>query len=218
MTPRGVLWDMDGVLVDTEELHFESWAQVLADYDVPFNRELFRQTFGMNNTGTVMALWPSTPSPDLTAQVSGRKEVIFRQILRGRAHALPGVLDWLARFHAWGFRQAVASSAPPANIDALVDELGIRAYFAALVPGDGLPSKPAPDIFRQAAAQLGLTPDRCVVIEDSVAGVTAAGRAGMRCIAVATTNPASALHHAGIVIDRLNHLAPESLQRWLASG
>lgn len=216
MSQWGVLWDMDGVLVDTEELHFESWGQVLARYDVPFTRELFRKTFGMNNAGTVTALWPSTPEPELIVEVSRRKEIIFRQILRGRVQALPGVLEWLARFQAWGFRQAVASSAPPANIDALVDELGIRTYFLALAPGDSLPSKPDPAVFLEAARLLELAPDRCIVVEDSVAGVSAAHRAGMRCIAVATTNPPAALHNADMVVERLSHLTPEHFLRWLS--
>lgn len=216
MSQWGVLWDMDGVLVDTEELHFESWGQVLARYDVPFTRELFRKTFGMNNAGTVTALWPSTPEPELIMEVSRRKEIIFRQILRGRVQALPGVLEWLARFQAWGFRQAVASSAPPANIDALVDELGIRTYFLALAPGDSLPSKPDPAVFLEAARLLELAPDRCIVVEDSVAGVSAAHRAGMRCIAVATTNPPAALHNADMVVERLSHLTPEHFLRWLS--
>jgi beta-phosphoglucomutase len=207
---------MDGVLVDTEELHFESWAQVISDYNIPFDRASFRKTFGMNNAATVMALWPTTPEPGQIAEVSARKEVIFRQILRGRVQPLPGVLEWLERFQRWGLRQAVASSAPAANIDVMLDELGIRTFFMALAPGDSLPSKPDPAVFLEAARLLELAPDRCIVIEDSVAGVSAAHRAGMRCIAVATTHAPAALHNADLVIERLSALPPEHFLRWLS--
>lgn len=217
MNPWGVLWDLDGVLADTEDLHYESWVQTLADYAMPFSRAQFRATFGMNNAGTLRALWPSPPTPELITEIGRRKEDIFRQTLRGRAQALPGVRDWLERFQRWGYRQAVASSAPAANIDALVDELGIRPYFLALTAGDGLPSKPDPAVFLAAARSIDVAPDRCLVIEDSVAGVTAARRAGMRCIAVATTNPASALQGADLVVDRLSDLSPQALCDWLGS-
>lgn len=217
MNPWGVLWDLDGVLADTEDLHYESRVQTLADYAMPFSRAQFRATFGMNNAGTLGALWPSPPPAELIAEISRRKEEIFRQLLRGRVQALPGVHDWLERFLRWGYRQAVASSAPAANIDALVDELEIRPYFLALTAGDGLPSKPDPAVFLEAAGAIDVAPGRCLVIEDAMAGVTAARRAGMRCIAVATTHPAAALQGADLVVNRLSELSPQALRAWLGS-
>ena len=109
-------------------------------------------------------------------------------------------MDWLDRLRATGIRQAVASSAPPENINTLVDELGIRAYFEAIVSGYDIPGKPDPAVFLKAASEIDLPPQRCIVVEDAVAGVQAAKRAGMRCIAVTTTNPAHALSDADIVI------------------
>jgi beta-phosphoglucomutase-like phosphatase (HAD superfamily) len=126
---RGVLWDMDGVLVNTGEFHFQAWSQTLAKYDIPFSRDLFRATFGMNNTGIMAHLLGRTPEPEFTARVSDHKERMFRQAIQGHTQPLPGVLDWLKRLRATGIRQAVASSAPPENINTLVDELDIRPYF-----------------------------------------------------------------------------------------
>jgi beta-phosphoglucomutase-like phosphatase (HAD superfamily) len=107
----------------------------------------------------------------------------------------------------------VASSAPQENIDFLVDELGLRRYFKALCAGHELPGKPDPAIFLHAAAALELPPQSCIVIEDSRAGIEAARRAGMKCIAVATTNPPGVLSWADWVVASLDQLDPEQIFR-----
>lgn len=218
MIRQGVLWDLDGVLVDTGEFHYRSWSTVLADYGFPFSREFFRDTFGMNNRGILSRLLGEELSPERLVEISERKEQDFREAIRGKTRPLPGVLDWLQRFQEEGFRQGVASSAPPANIFALVDELGLRSYFAVLASGFDLPGKPDPALFLKVARQLDLPPDHCVVVEDAIAGVEAAKRAGMKCIAVTTTNPADALEAADIVVERLDCLAAGAVQTLLAVG
>ncbi len=142
---------------------------------------------------------------------------MFRELLHGNVQALPGVREWLERLQGWGARQAVASSAPPANIDIMLGELGIAPHFDAIVSGYALPSKPDPAVFLQAAEQVGVAPQACIVMEDAVAGVRAARRAGMRCIAVASTNPVEALHEADWVVERWDHLDAADFVR-LASG
>lgn len=216
MTERGVVWDLDGVLVDTGELHYLSWSRVLPEYGVPFNRESFRATFGMNNAGLLSILLGCPLEPTLLTEISERKEQMFRQAARGNVSPLPGVRAWLARLQSAGFRQAIASSAPQPNIDTLLDELGLRAYFAALVSGFDLPGKPDPATFLQAAQAIQVPPGRCVVVEDAIAGVEGTRRAGMKCIAVTTTNPAEALRGADIVVARLDDLAPDTFERLLA--
>jgi beta-phosphoglucomutase len=209
----GVLWDMDGVLIDTGEFHFQAWSQILPDYGFSISREFFRSTFGMNNAGLLSVLFGEPPAPGLVTRISDHKERLFRQIVQGHATPLPGVVVWLERLKDSGARQAIASSAPPANIDTLVDELGLRTYFDAIVTGFDLPGKPDPAVFLKAARLIGVPSARCIVVEDAVAGVEAAKRAGMRCIAVTTTNPASALGEADIVVDRLDALADDTFTR-----
>jgi beta-phosphoglucomutase-like phosphatase (HAD superfamily) len=92
----------------------------------------------------------------------------------------------------------------------LVDELGLRSYFQAIVSGAELPSKPDPTLFLQAAVAIDVAPGRCLVFEDAVAGVRAARRAGMRCLAVTTTNPAGALGEADLVVERLDGLTEDA--------
>jgi HAD superfamily hydrolase (TIGR01509 family) len=210
---NGVLWDMDGVLVSTGELHFQVWTKTLSARNIPFSREQFRTTFGMNNAGILQLLLGENVAPDLIAEISADKENNFRHAIKGQVQPLPGVLDWLKRLKAWQVGQAIASSAPPANIDALVDELGIRSYFAATVSGADLPGKPNPAVFLEAARQIGVLPERCVVVEDAVAGIEAAKRGGMRCIAVTTTNPAHELKDADVVVERLDALSEDEFAR-----
>ena len=206
---RGVLWDLDGVLVDTGEAHFDSWRQVLSERDVPFSREDFARTFGMNNAGLLALLLGGKLTAEEVQVISNRKEVLFRQMVKGNAHLLPGVITWLARLKSEGVRQAIASSAPQENIDVLVDELALRDYFEAIVSGAALSGKPDPAVFLEAARRIGAPPAACVVVEDAIAGVQAARNAGMRCIAVTTTHPREQLFEADRVVDSLAQLTVE---------
>lgn len=210
----GVLWDMDGVLVDTAEFHFRSWEQTLREMDIPFERRKFQAVFGRNNYDTLTSLLHRPPEAELLQAVSEQKESLFRKLIHGKAIPLPGVRTWLEHLRHLGALQAVASSAPQENIDLLVDELGLHSYFATLCAGHMLPSKPDPALFLLAASILGLSPRVCIVIEDSLAGVEAAHRAGMKCLAVASTNPVGALGQADLVLERLDQMAvDEALSR-----
>jgi HAD superfamily hydrolase (TIGR01509 family) len=211
----GVIWDMDGVLTDTGDFHYQAWAPALAEVGLPFSRETFRKTFGMTNPEILAQLLGYAPSPDFIRQVSDRKEQEFRRIIRGHAKTLPGATTWLERNRQAGASQAVASSAPQENIDLLIDELGLQSYFVALLSAFNLPGKPDPAVFLEAARWIGQSPDRCVVVEDAIVGVEAARRAGMKCIAVTTTNPPEALSAADIVIDRLDRLTPDAFTKLL---
>lgn len=206
----GVLWDLDGVLVDTGDAHYQAWVEALGQHQISFTPEQFRATFGMNNAGLLRELLGPAYSPDLANRIGDEKEHAFRAAVRGRVNLLPGVAEWLARLHAYGIPQAIASSAPQANIDAIVDDLAIRPYFNRLVSGATLPGKPDPATFLLAAEQLELPPHRCLVVEDAIPGVAAAKRAGMKCIAVTTTNPAAALREADLICPRLDALPPDT--------
>jgi beta-phosphoglucomutase family hydrolase len=207
-----VLWDQDGVIVDSGELHYQSWLVALGEINIHFDRETFARTFGMNNTGIIRLLL-GDPLPDQVAQISDRKEIVYRQMIRGNLQALPGVRAWLERLSQQGVPMAVASSAPVENIDITLEELGLRSYFDAIVSVAGRPGKPDPLVFLESASRLGMPPERCIVVEDAIPGVEAAKRAGMKCIAVTTTNPAEALVAADLVVERLDMLPEDIFQR-----
>jgi beta-phosphoglucomutase family hydrolase len=201
-----VLWDMDGVLVDSAELHYQTWKQTLAGYGIPFSRQLFNEFFGMNNEQTLTGILGHTPEPSFLQESSDYKEDIFRKSIHGHIELYPGIRKLLQELQRAGVRQAVASSAPQENIDALVNELNMASFFQAIVSGCELKSKPDPVTFLLAAERLGVNPQRCVVIEDALHGIEAARRAGMKCIAVATTHPVVLLSPADLVVKRINEL------------
>ena len=217
MAQRAIIWDMDGVLVDTGEPHYITWRDALAEEGIEYSREDFQATFGMNNHGVLTYVLGEEPDPEFAERLIEKKETEFREIIRQGIEPLPGVIDWLTRFREWGYRQAVASSAPQENIDVQVDGLDIRKYFDAIVSGAGLPPKPNPDVFLQAASEVGVSPENCVVIEDAVAGVGGAKAAGMACIAVMTTNPREKLSEADLILNDLTELSEEAFKALAAS-
>jgi HAD superfamily hydrolase (TIGR01509 family) len=215
METWAVLWDMDGVLADSTQLHYQSWKATFDPRGMVITDEMFRRTFGRNNRAVLTDIFGRPPSEEELEQISTEKESWFCEHIPGNMDLLPGALDWLKRFQSWGFLQAVASSAPSENIEAQVDSLGIRPYFGALVSAANLPGKPDPAVFLKAANLLGVSPARSVVIEDAPAGVEGARRGGMLCIAVLTTQMASALQGADLVVYRLTDLKENALCKLL---
>ena len=206
-----IIWDMDGVLVNTGEYHYQAWKQTFSELDVPFSKEQFRATFGMNNAGILKLICGENLPPDKEQRISEHKEELFREAVKGKAKLLPGVENTLKNFSKWNLKQAIASSAPPKNIEVLVKELEIGKYFDTIISGFDIPGKPDAGVFLKAARLLNVEPERCVVIEDAVAGVEGAKRAGMKCIAVTTTNTPDALSEADLIFDSLEELKQHTL-------
>jgi beta-phosphoglucomutase family hydrolase len=207
---RGVLWDLDGVIVDTRDLHYTTWEEVLKEHQIEFSRDHFDSISGMNNADTLTTLTGSPPSTVMVDEIAGRKEELFRRQLAGKLNLMPGVGQWLDQFREWVWPQAVASSAPMLNIEAIIAELGIREYFDTLVSGMEMPGKPAPDVFLEAAKRIGMSPGKCIVIEDAVVGVEAAKLAGMYCIAVTTYTSRDTLTRADRVVEDLSQLPKDT--------
>ena len=166
---RGVLWDLDGTLADSGDFHFQSWQTVMAREGVTLSRETFAQGFGQRND-RILREWlgPST-SLDKIRQVGDDKEREYRRLARTHGvTALPGAREWVARLHAAGWRQAVASSAPRENIDVMLDLVGLSGAFDAIVSADDVTAgKPDPQVFVTAAQRLAVPASRAVVVEDA---------------------------------------------------
>jgi beta-phosphoglucomutase family hydrolase len=212
---EAIIWDMDGVLVDTGCFHYQAWADTFAYYGWVYSEALFKETFGMNNADFLKNKVTADITPEKVKEISDLKENRFRQAIHGKAELLPGVEKLLKEAQRVGLRQAIASSAPPENIEVLVKELNLAPYFDAIISGSDIPGKPDPAVFLKAAKSLKTASEMCMVIEDSIAGVQAAKAAGMRCLAVETTNPAEVLQEGTWVYPTLLDLPPDFLNQLL---
>jgi HAD superfamily hydrolase (TIGR01509 family) len=194
----GAIWDLDGTLVDTEANHYSAWRALLQEHGRDLTRAQFQPTFGLRNDDVLVRHFGFSGDAAHIAALGERKEVMFRASLEREGIRLqPGADELVEHLHALGARQAIASSAPPANIALMVRLLGLGDRFDAVVSGEEVAlGKPAPDIVLRAAERLGLPPARTVVLEDAPAGVAAGKAAGARVIAIVAAFPAASLSAA----------------------
>ena len=179
------LWDVDGVIIDSAEQHRQSWEIMAREAGLPYSDAAFWATFGMRNADILPRMFGVEGPPERIAALGDRKEVIYRELLAREAVALPGAKELLVALHAAGYRQALGSSAPLANLHAIIALLGIGDLLDGFVSGATVAhGKPAPDIFLAGAALVGVAPAQCLVFEDAPAGVAAAHAGGMRCVGV----------------------------------
>ncbi len=204
---EAVIWDMDGVIVDSGPHHFNSWHSTLDQYSLTVSEAQLRRMFGMTSPEVVRVLFGADINEEFVTQLCEEKELLFREAIQESAYYLPGVERWLDTFKQSGIRQAIASSGSQENIDAVLDALGTRCFLDEVVSGKNLPSKPDPAVFLQAARQLGVKPKSCLVIEDAIAGVAGAKAAGMKCLAVTTTNCPEDLTDADMILKNLELLS-----------
>jgi beta-phosphoglucomutase family hydrolase len=216
---RGVLWDMDGVIVDTGPFHCRSWQYAFQTQGVNFTEEDFRSIFGQRNDTIIRKMLGKNISQAKIDAIAQIKEEQFRQIVKPNLRPFPGVFELLKILKANNIRAAVASSAPLENIRLVLDGLGISDCFQAIVFGrEVTEGKPSPQVFLLAAQKLGAETRNCIVIEDAVAGVTAAKAAGMHCIAVINTHPAESLAKADLVADSLEKVNLAVLNKLYGAG
>jgi HAD superfamily hydrolase (TIGR01509 family) len=211
---RAVLWDMDGTLIDSADFHWISWRDTLAAEGIAITHEQFLSSFGQRNDSILPEWLGSAATPERIARIGNTKEILYRQLVhRYGISALPGVADWLHRLHNQGWLQAVASAAPRANIDAILESLSATHIFQAIVSAEDVHrGKPDPEVYLVAASRVGVPPERCIVVEDAVAGVDGARRAGMRSIGVSRTADRLSAH---VVVQSLDALDSDAFERLL---
>jgi len=183
---RAVLWDMDGTLIDSEELHWISWRNTMATEGIAITHEQFLASFGQRNDSIVPRWLGAAATPERVEKIANAKEELYRHLVRRDGISpLPGVASCLDRLHKQGWRQAIASAAPRANIDAILEALSATHIFQSIVSAEDVHrGKPDPEVYLTAASRVGAPPGRCIVVEDAVAGVEGARSAGMRSIGV----------------------------------
>ena len=202
---RAVIWDMDGVMVDSATYHFKAWQTAFRKRGIDYTEEDFRHGFGQRNDTIISAVLGKQASAEAIKAIAGEKEAGFRRRIGRRVAPLPGVATLMHSLAEKGYKMAVASSAPLKNIELILKELSLKSCCPVIVSErDVTRGKPDPQAFLMAAERLGVNPESCLVIEDAMAGVAAATRAGMAIIAVTNTHPAESLAQADLIVDSLD--------------
>lgn len=199
---KGAIFDMDGVLVNNIPVHNAAFRETARRYGVEFDPKALAEMSGMGNREIFQAIFPlSLVERDGWQALAREKEALYREIFAATLTPMPGLIDFLSSLQQAGVRIAVGTSAPGANMDFVFDGLGIRHFFDAIANGDMVRNaKPDPEIYTLAVSKLGLQPGECVVFEDAPMGIEAARRAGVRCVAVASSVPRAELEKTPGVI------------------
>jgi HAD superfamily hydrolase (TIGR01509 family) len=208
------LWDLDGTLIDSTEYHWRSWVSALREEGRTLTREQFTATFGQRNDRILRDWLGPDAAEEQIRRIGDAKEATYRQLMRdGGLDGLPGAQHWVDRLASRGWRQAIASSAPRLNVEAVLDILGWHNRFDAVVAAEDVRrGKPDPEVFLLAAQRLHMPADACIVLEDAAAGVDAARAAMMRVIGI---GPAAA--GADLAVASLSDLRDDAFERLLGT-
>ena len=221
--PAAAIFDMDGVLVDSNPFHLKKWEALLDEHGIPFERDaLPRIILGHRNDAAFRHFFgPDLGEPDME-RLGEELEERFRKVFRPHARPLPGLEALIMECQQAGIPMAVASSATMKNVEFIIESLGFGRYFRYVVTGDEVRHpKPHPEIYLKAAEHLGIAPQGCVAFEDSFVGVEAAKRAGMACVAIASTFPLDELRvttHADLAVESFEKLNLEILRGLFDAG
>ena len=198
------IFDWDGVIIDSSAQHERSWELLAEEINKPLPEGHFKRGFGKKNEVIIPDLGWAADAAEVQA-IGARKEELYRELIRrDGVTPLPGARELLEALDAAGIVCAVGSSTARINIETIFDMTGLRRFFRAVVTGEDVKhGKPAPDVFLAAAERIGAEPRHCVVFEDALVGIEAAHAGGMKCVAVATTNPIELLDHAELAVASL---------------
>ncbi len=214
LTPGlALIFDMDGVLIDSNPLHREAWTEYNRRYGVQTTPAMLERMYGKRNDDIVRDYFGESLSAEEVHRRGAEKEKLYREMVGGRVEQVlvRGIRNFLERYRQ--APMALASNAEPPNVQFLLDRAGLRPYFRVVLDGSQVSRpKPDPEIYRLAATRLGVDPVNCIVFEDSLSGVQAALAAGMRVIGLCTTY--GNLPGASICVDNFES---GDLGSWLAA-
>lgn len=206
--PKAVIFDMDGVIIDSMPYHFLAWYEALRPYGVRVSCFEVYCKEGEKWNKTLKDLFiraGKTPAPALLKEVFARRQKIFRRLFR--RFVFNGAQELLASLRKKGYLLSLVTGSPRKEVNAILPHKVI-SRFKVIVAGDEVrKGKPHPDPYLKAARLLGLSPGQCLVVENAPLGIEAAKRAGMPCVAVTTSLPAAYLKKADLIVDKLQDIA-----------
>ncbi len=212
MIPFAVIFDMDGVIVDSNPYHKISLRQFCEQHGYGLSDEdLLNKIYGRTNNDWIKNLFGDL-AKERILELGEEKEALFRDLYKNEIHSLAGLEDFLKELEAQKIPKAIGTSAPRSNVDFVLAATQLGKYFTTILDqSDVEQGKPNPEIYLKVAARMGFAPLQCIVFEDSLSGVEAAQRAGAKVVGVTTTHSKEELAHTDFVIDDFLNLDPQTL-------
>lgn len=190
MNEYAVLFDMDGVICDTNPHHFKAFERFFDNHKIPYTQEEFKQhLYGKHNSHILTYFFKRPIHGEEFVHLEKEKEQLFRDLYKDKVETLPHYKSFLTDLKNHHFKTAVCTSAPRANMDLIIDKLHIRHEMQSLMGSEDVQlHKPHPEVYLNSAARLGVSPSHCIVFEDSFSGVTAGLNAGMKVVGVLSSH------------------------------
>ncbi len=209
-----VLFDWDGVIVDSSNHHFLSWQRYAAEIGKTVSKEEFEESFGQINRVIIPDLFGWSRDPIEIDRMGARKEELYREIICEKGiQPLPGARELVESLKKAGVPRVIGTSSERDNIHTALEVMGMVGLFDGVVASEDVKKgKPDPEVFLKAARIAGLPPQKCVVIEDSHHGLQAAKAGEMKSVGVTTTHPREKLGHPDRIVSSLDELSVEMLQ------
>lgn len=202
MKQIGLIFDMDGVLVDNHEYHFKSWQKLAGKYDISIDEHFYREKMNGRTLMELMRVVFNKPMDPAEARSIGmEKEALYRELYHDYRALTPGLIDFLNAAKKAGIPMAVGTSAPKENVLFTLDGLNIRHYFVDVVDDRAVTKgKPDPEVYLKCADAIQRIPSHCIVFEDALSGIQAGKSAGAKVVALATSHRREELV-ADLIID-----------------
>ena len=198
---RGVLFDLDGTLVDNMRFHIDAWIELAASLGSKVTREQVLHDFAGRRNEEILPIVAGRPlTPEQLTSLAEQKEARYRELYASHLSLVDGAAQLLDKLDALGIKYGISSAAPRKNRDFVLDGLKLRPRMAGIVGGEEVAhGKPAPDLFLEGAKRIGIAPAEILVFEDARLGVQAAVAAGMQVAGITTSEPSAELVKAGAI-------------------
>lgn len=212
---QAIIFDMNGVIINDERIHQESWRQLCQKYGFHLTEEEFKHSvFGRTEADTFTYLFHRQLSPSELEEYSAERVKIAISIFKPKLALTEGLLSFLQDLHTHGIPLAIATSSRKPYTDFILDGLNIRQFFKQVVTAEEIfKGKPDPEIYLLAAKRLQIDPSKCIVFEDSLSGIKSAQAAGMKVIGITTTHPAEELDIVDKIINSFIDISVNDLQK-----
>ena len=219
MKELAIIFDMDGVIVDNHQYHLQSWLSFFERQGIQMTEAEYKEKVNGRVMHTILPqLLNRSLSPEEIRTLGEQKEIEYRELYRAAIQPMPGLIDFLEELRQKSIPRAIATSAPPANVEYTLTHTQLGSYFPVIVDDTMVTTgKPDPEVYLKSADQLNMPPEQCIVFEDAILGIQAGKRAGMPVVALATTHTREELEatEADYIVDNFEGLTTDTLRNVL---